>query len=35
NKYRDTIKGDFEEKVDKMNEFTKNLVGDVKDKIKE
>jgi len=35
NKYRDTIKGDFEEKVDKMNEFTKDLVGDVKDKIKE
>ncbi|MDO6737975.1 bifunctional precorrin-2 dehydrogenase/sirohydrochlorin ferrochelatase [Wenyingzhuangia sp. 2_MG-2023] len=35
NKYRDTIKGNFEEKVEKMNEFTKGLVGDVKDKIKE
>ncbi len=35
NKYRDTIKGNFEEKVDKMNEFTKGLVGDVKNKIKE
>lgn len=35
NKYRDTIKGDFEEKVDKMNEFTKKLVGDVEEKIKE
>lgn len=35
NKYRDTIKGNFEEKVDKMNEFTKGLVGDVKSKIKE
>lgn len=35
NKYRDTIKGNFEEKVDKMNEFTKGLVGDVKKKIKE
>ena len=35
NKYRDTIKGNFEEKVDKMNEFTKRLVGDVKNKIKE
>lgn len=34
NKYRDTIKGDFEEKVDKMNEFTKGLVGNVKNKIK-
>ncbi|MEN8764323.1 MAG: bifunctional precorrin-2 dehydrogenase/sirohydrochlorin ferrochelatase [Wenyingzhuangia sp.] len=35
NKYRDTIKGDFEEKVEKMNAFTKGLVGDVKNKIKE
>ncbi|NJB83168.1 precorrin-2 dehydrogenase/sirohydrochlorin ferrochelatase family protein [Wenyingzhuangia aestuarii] len=35
NKYRDTIKGDFEEKVEKMNEFTKGLVADVKKKIKE
>jgi len=35
NKYRDTIKGNFEEKVEKMNEFTKKLVGDVKNKIKE
>ncbi|NIJ44405.1 precorrin-2 dehydrogenase/sirohydrochlorin ferrochelatase [Wenyingzhuangia heitensis] len=35
NKYRDTIKGNFEEKVEKMNEFTKGLVGDVKNKIKE
>lgn len=35
NKYRDTIKGDFEEKVEKMNEFTKKLVGDVKNKINE
>ena len=35
NKYRDTIKGNFEEKVEKMNEFTKGLVDDVKSKIKE
>ncbi len=35
NKYRDTIKGDFEEKVVKMNEFTKGLVEDIKNKIKE
>ncbi|MGY5354796.1 precorrin-2 dehydrogenase/sirohydrochlorin ferrochelatase family protein [Wenyingzhuangia sp. IMCC45467] len=35
NKYRDTIKGDFEEKVEKMNEFTKGLVDNVKNKIKE
>ena len=34
NKYRDTIKGDFEEKVEKMNEFTKGLVGDIQKKIK-
>ena len=34
NKYRDTIKGDFEEKVEKMNEFTKGLVGEIKNKIK-
>lgn len=27
NKYRDTIKGDFEEKVEKLNEFTKGLVS--------
>ncbi|ANW95056.1 siroheme synthase [Wenyingzhuangia fucanilytica] len=33
NKYRDTIKGDFEEKVERMNEFTKGLVEDVKKKI--
>lgn len=26
NKYRKTIKGDFEEKVEKLNEFTKSLV---------
>ncbi|MCF8715927.1 bifunctional precorrin-2 dehydrogenase/sirohydrochlorin ferrochelatase [Joostella atrarenae] len=26
NKYRKTIKGNFEEKVDKLNEFTKSLV---------
>lgn len=26
NKYRDTLKGDFEYKVDKMNELTKDLV---------
>lgn len=35
NKYRETIKGDFEEKVEKMNEFTKGLVDNVKSKIKE
>ena len=27
NKYRKTIKGDFEEKVDTLNEFTKGLIG--------
>ena len=27
NKYRETIKGDFEEKVEKLNEFTKGLVN--------
>ena len=27
NEYRKTIKGDFEEKVDKLNEFTKGLVS--------
>ncbi len=26
NKYRDTIKGDFENKVEKLNEFTKSIV---------
>mgnify|MGYP000205424938 CR=1 FL=1 len=26
NKYRKTIKGNFEEKVEKLNEFTKSLV---------
>lgn len=35
NQYRDTIKGNFEEKVEKMNEFTKGLVKDVRNKIKE
>lgn len=35
NKYRDTIKGDFEEKVEKMNEFTKGLVKDIQSKIKD
>ncbi|WP_010136164.1 precorrin-2 dehydrogenase/sirohydrochlorin ferrochelatase family protein [Ochrovirga pacifica] len=35
NEYRDTIKGDFEEKVEKMNEFTKGLVKDIQNKIKE
>ncbi|MGY6648739.1 precorrin-2 dehydrogenase/sirohydrochlorin ferrochelatase family protein [Wenyingzhuangia sp. IMCC45574] len=35
NKYRDTIKGDFEEKVEKMNEFTKGLVKDIQNKIKD
>ncbi len=27
NKYRETLKGDFEEKVEALNEFTKSLVG--------
>lgn len=35
NKYRDTIKGNFEEKVDQMNEFTKGLVKDIQNKIKD
>lgn len=32
NQYRETLKGDFEEKVEALNEFTKSLVGKKKDK---
>ena len=31
NEYRKTIKGDFEEKVETLNEFTKGLVNKKKD----
>jgi len=30
NEYRKTIKGDFEQKVEAMNEFTKSLVSKIK-----
>ncbi|MCL7753844.1 bifunctional precorrin-2 dehydrogenase/sirohydrochlorin ferrochelatase [Polaribacter sp. Z022] len=30
NKYRETLKGDFEDKVEKLNEFTKSLVENKK-----
>ena len=33
NEYRKTIKGDFEEKVEKLNEFTKGLVNNGKNNI--